>query len=78
VDSKAAADILAQDPQVRETMALFDRITVALVGIGPIEPSSWLAASDNRFSVTELQALEANGAVGNICLRFLRRSRRGD
>jgi DNA-binding transcriptional regulator LsrR (DeoR family) len=70
MDSKAAADILAQDPQVRETMALFDRITVALVGIGPIEPSSWLAASDNCFSLAELQTLEAKGAVGNICLRF--------
>jgi DNA-binding transcriptional regulator LsrR (DeoR family) len=70
VDSKEAADVLAQDPHVRETMALFDRITVALVGIGPVEPSSWLAASDNRFSDAELQALEAKGAVGNICLRF--------
>jgi DNA-binding transcriptional regulator LsrR (DeoR family) len=70
VDSKAAADVLAQDPHVRETMALFDRITLALVGIGPVEPSLWLAASDNRFSVAELRALEAKGAVGNICLRF--------
>jgi DNA-binding transcriptional regulator LsrR (DeoR family) len=70
VDSKAAGDVLAQDPHVRETLALFDRITVALVGIGPVEPSSWLAASDNRFLVAELQALEAKGAVGNICLRF--------
>jgi DNA-binding transcriptional regulator LsrR (DeoR family) len=64
VDSKAAADVLAQDPHVRETMALFDRITVALVGIGPVEPC------DNRFSVAELQALEAKGAAGNICLYF--------
>jgi DNA-binding transcriptional regulator LsrR (DeoR family) len=70
VDSKAAGDVLAQDPHVRKTIALFHRITVALVGIGPVEPSSWLAASDNRFSVDELQALEAKGAVGNICLRF--------
>jgi DNA-binding transcriptional regulator LsrR (DeoR family) len=66
----AVADVLAQDPRVRETMALFERITVALVGIGPVEPSLWLAASDNRFSVAELEALEAKGAVGNICLRF--------
>jgi DNA-binding transcriptional regulator LsrR (DeoR family) len=63
VDSKAAADV-AQDPHVRETMALFDRITVALVGICPVEPC------DNRFSVAELQALEAKGAAGNICLHF--------
>src|SRR6202011_829772 len=65
VDSKAAADVLAQNRHVRETMALFDHITVALVGIGPIEPSSLLADSNNRFSVTELQELEAKGASGN-------------
>jgi DNA-binding transcriptional regulator LsrR (DeoR family) len=70
VASKEAADVLAQDPHVRETLALFDRLTVALVGIGPVEPSTLLAASGNRFSVAELQTLEAKGAVGNICLRF--------
>ena len=74
VDSKAAGDVLGQDPHVRKTMALFDRITVALVGIGPVEAR--LAVSDNRFSVDELQALEAKGAVGNNCLRFF--SARGE
>jgi DNA-binding transcriptional regulator LsrR (DeoR family) len=70
VDSKAAADVLAQDPQIRETMALYERITIALVGIGSVEHSSWQAACENRFSIAELQKLEAKGAVGNICLRF--------
>ena len=70
VASKEAADVLTQDPHVRETMALFDRITVAVLGIGSIEPSPWLAGSGNTFSTQELRSLEDKGAVGNICLRF--------
>jgi DNA-binding transcriptional regulator LsrR (DeoR family) len=70
VASKGAADVLAQDPHVRETLELFDRITVALLGIGSLEPSPWLVGSGNTFSTEELQSLEEKGAVGNICLRF--------
>ena len=70
VASKGAADVLAQDPHVRETLELFDRITVALLGIGSLEPSPWLVGSGNMFSIEELQSLEDKGAVGNICLRF--------
>jgi DNA-binding transcriptional regulator LsrR (DeoR family) len=70
VNSMAAVHVLAQDPHVRETMALFDGITVALVGIGPVELGSEPADGDNRFPAAELQALEAKGAVGNVCLHF--------
>jgi DNA-binding transcriptional regulator LsrR (DeoR family) len=70
VASKEAADVLAQDPHVRETMELFGRITVALLGIGSLEPSPWLVDSGNTFSIEERQSLEDRGAVGNICLRF--------
>ena len=70
VTSKGAADVLAQDPYVRETLELFDRITVALLGIGSLEPSPWLVGSGDTFSIEELQSLKEKGAVGNICLRF--------
>lgn len=70
VDSKAAADVLAEDPCVRQTMTQFNRINVALVEIGPVEPSSWLGHDSHRFSTDELRALEAKGAVGHVCLRF--------
>lgn len=70
VDSKAAADVLEQDPSVGQTMALFSRINVALVEISPVEPSSWLSNGSHRFSTDELRALEAKAAVGHICLRF--------
>ena len=70
VASKGAAAVLVHDPHVRETMGLFDQITVALIGIGSLEPSSWLDGSGNTVSPDELQSLQDKGAVGNICLRF--------
>jgi DNA-binding transcriptional regulator LsrR (DeoR family) len=68
--SSAALPALLNDPFVRETMALFDRVTMALVGIGSLEPSRLLASSGNVFSERELQMLREHGAVGDICLRF--------
>jgi DNA-binding transcriptional regulator LsrR (DeoR family) len=69
VVSEAAA-VLSRDPHIRRTTALFDQIAVALLGIGSLEASSWLAESGNTFSVEEIQSLAEKGAVGNICLRF--------
>jgi DNA-binding transcriptional regulator LsrR (DeoR family) len=69
VASKAAA-ILEQDPHIRETTALFNEVTVALLSIDSLEPSSWLFGSENAFSAEEIAHLAAIGAVGNVCLRF--------
>jgi DNA-binding transcriptional regulator LsrR (DeoR family) len=70
VGSTGAAKILSQDPYVRETLEFFDKITVAAVGIGSVEPSALVASSGNRFSSEELGIMLQNGAVGDICLRF--------
>jgi DNA-binding transcriptional regulator LsrR (DeoR family) len=70
VGSASAAKVLAQDPYVSETLALFDKVTLALVGVGSIEPSALVASSGNTFSQKELENLQENGAVGDICLRF--------
>lgn len=59
-----------QDPFVCETIERFDSVTLALVGIGSLEPSELLASSGNVFSPQELQALRDQGAVGDICLRY--------
>lgn len=61
---------LLQDPFVREAMALFKSITIALVGIGAVEPSRAIASSGNVFSPRELRQLASLGAVGDLCLRF--------
>ena len=70
VGSAEARQVLLRDRYVREATALFDHVTLALVGIGAIEPSKMLAASGNVFSPRELEMLRTRGAVGDICLRF--------
>jgi DNA-binding transcriptional regulator LsrR (DeoR family) len=70
VGSPDAKRVLLEDAYVQEATSLFKSITVALVGIGAIEPSKLLASSGNVFSPRELKTLSARGAVGDICLRF--------
>ena len=70
VGSNNARMIMLDDPFVRETVALFDHINVALVGIGALTPSKLLASSGNVFSQGEIEILHEGGAVGDICLRF--------
>jgi DNA-binding transcriptional regulator LsrR (DeoR family) len=70
VGSRGARDVLLKDRFVRETVDLFPRITLALVGIGATEPSRGLASSGNIFSPQEIKLLASKGAVGDICLRF--------
>jgi DNA-binding transcriptional regulator LsrR (DeoR family) len=63
-------DELMINPFVREACELFDHITLALVGIGSVEPSRLLLSSGNVFTAEELKMLQERGAVGDICLRF--------
>jgi len=58
-----------QDPFVQEAMAAMEQVTLALVGIGSLEPSSLPQSSGNIFSERELRMLGKRGAVGDICLR---------
>jgi DNA-binding transcriptional regulator LsrR (DeoR family) len=69
----ASADATAHylaEPSVAETTVYFDRLTVALVGIGALHPSRLLGESGNVFAEMELDELDRLGAVGDICLRF--------
>jgi DNA-binding transcriptional regulator LsrR (DeoR family) len=68
--SAQARKVLMQDQYVKEAIAALDGITLALVGIGALEPSSVLQSSGNIFSDSELAALGKRGAVGDVCLRF--------
>jgi DNA-binding transcriptional regulator LsrR (DeoR family) len=70
VGSAEARRVLMKDQFVREALELFKSVTLALVGIGAVEPSKMLAASGNVFSREELKLLSGKGAVGDICLRF--------
>lgn len=68
--SREAKLVLLADPYVRETVDLFGKITLAIVGIGAMEPSSMLARSGNVFSSRELAEIAEAGGVGDISLRF--------
>jgi DNA-binding transcriptional regulator LsrR (DeoR family) len=70
VGSRDARRVMLRDRYVQDAMALFRHVTVALVGLGAVEPSKMLAASGNVFSARELRSLSERGAVGDICLRF--------
>lgn len=70
VGSQASLDILLADPYVQEATALFDQVSLALVGIGAVEPSDLLVESGNIFSEEELDILRNEGAVGDVLLHF--------
>ena len=68
--SREAKLVMLADPVVRETMDLFGRLSLAIVGIGAVEPSELLARSGNTFSKQEMAMLHEAGAVGEISYRF--------
>ena len=68
--SREAKLVLLGDNYVRETIDLFGRITLAMIGIGAVEPSSMLARSGNVFSSRELAEIAEAGGVGDMSLRF--------
>ena len=71
VGSAEVRRILLEDPFVREAVSTFSQLTVALVGIGAVEPSGLLARSGNVFSPEDRAAIAAAGGVGDIALRFV-------
>ena len=68
--SREAKLVMLSDPFVRETLDLFQRISLAVIGIGAVVPSELLARSGNIFSAQELAALHEEGVVGEVSLRF--------
>lgn len=74
--SREAKLVMLSDPAVRQTLDLFGRLSLAIVGIGAVEPSELLARSGNVFSRQELSLLNEAGAVGEISFRFFDRDGR--
>jgi DNA-binding transcriptional regulator LsrR (DeoR family) len=74
VGSAEAKAILSRDPAVEEAAKLFNKLDIALVGIGSMEPSSLLASSGNIFATHEREDLQRRGAVGDICFQFIDRN----
>ena len=62
--------MFVSDPNIEPVLRACDDLTMALVGIGSIEPSPLLRESGNAVAESELPALRAAGAVGDVCIRF--------
>jgi DNA-binding transcriptional regulator LsrR (DeoR family) len=70
VGSQAALKVILSDPYVSQTLALFEKVTIALVGIGDVAPSRLLTMSGNVLSEEDQDLLKSKGAVGDILLRY--------
>lgn len=68
--SAASRRALLDDPFVATAMGWMNEVTLAIVGIGALEPSNLLSQSGNTFTTDEQHELQELGAVGDILLRF--------
>lgn len=69
VASRRVQQALVRDSEIARVLALARRVTLALVGIGALVPSSTLVRS-GYFSADDLLALRRRGAIGDICTRL--------
>lgn len=72
VASPEIRDSLLEDSAMQEVSRHWRGLTMAVMGIGSIEPSDVLAVSGNAFPAKDRKKLIAQGAVGDICHRIFR------
>lgn len=65
-------DSLLEGPAMRDVSERWQHLTMAVMGIGGIDPSDVLAESGNAFASEERELLLGAGAVGDICHRVFR------
>ncbi|MCL2892184.1 sugar-binding transcriptional regulator [Brenneria tiliae] len=61
---------LITSDEVSSVVAKFSDVSLALVGIGVLEPSQLLKNSGNYYHEEMLQLLARRGAVGDLCLHY--------
>jgi DNA-binding transcriptional regulator LsrR (DeoR family) len=71
VASKLVRDALVADPQISDTLSLAAKANLALVGIGVPVPGSVVMQASTILTDEDLDQLQAQGAVGDISLRFI-------
>jgi DNA-binding transcriptional regulator LsrR (DeoR family) len=70
VGRREMAENLLADPVMADVARQWRELTMALVGIGSLEPSELLQLSGNAVDPPDQQTLLALGAVGDVCHRF--------
>jgi DNA-binding transcriptional regulator LsrR (DeoR family) len=72
VGRREIAENLLDDPVMADVARQWRDLTLAVVGIGSLEPSELLQLSGNAVDPVDQQSLLAQGAVGDVCHRFFR------
>jgi DNA-binding transcriptional regulator LsrR (DeoR family) len=70
VRDQGVREALLQDPAIASVLETWDRLTIALVGIGSVQPSPLLQRSGNAVEPDQQEELRRLGAVGDVCFRF--------
>lgn len=76
VGSGSLREALFEDDGMSPVLTAWSAITVSLVGIGTLKPSSLLRRSGNSLPEADQVKLEEAGAVGDVCLRYFDRDGR--
>lgn len=71
VHSKQTREVYLMDEHVRTAINLLPSITLAFVGIGSLNSYSITVRDETILTQTDLDEAIANGAVGDIALRFI-------
>jgi DNA-binding transcriptional regulator LsrR (DeoR family) len=61
---------LYREPSCRDVLERYDDLSVVLVGVGAIPMSRLLRESRSTITKEDIAALQAAGAVGDVCMRF--------
>jgi DNA-binding transcriptional regulator LsrR (DeoR family) len=70
VGGAAMRESLLADPAMESVAANWADLTMALVGIGSLQPSALLQQSGNAIAPADQATLLRLGAVGDVCTRF--------
>ncbi|WP_419998987.1 sugar-binding transcriptional regulator [Streptomyces boninensis] len=70
VGSRELCELLWREPAMADAMKVWSRLTLALIGIGTLEPSPLLRRSGNAITPDDQKRLEELGAVGDVCARY--------
>jgi DNA-binding transcriptional regulator LsrR (DeoR family) len=70
VSDRQTREVFLKDAQFRSALAACDELTVALLGVGSLEPSPLLLESGNALAPREQATLRGLGAVGDVSMHF--------
>ncbi|NPV87755.1 MAG: sugar-binding protein [Anaerolineae bacterium] len=69
VDSEATRDALIRDPHIQKVLEQFANIELALLELDSLDPEHSSLLQAGYLTVEQLEELEQNGAVGDVCAR---------